>query len=1206
MLDERERPDYILLPAGNKIYLLHYEKWSRGSYLEIDLETMFETGRDKKNKAYYPAFHALLSRTSLAPDGSLAVVDQLNQESHKKAQAVTRDLKDGVVLAVELLANEALGERRMTNDEKRMTNELPRGSSSLGSSHNTASSVPPSLHPRPAPLDPEKLTTDCLTLVYRLLFLFYAESRNELELLPLKSREYKRGYSLEMLRDLELRRLEKDSTQRGYFIDDTLRKLFRMLFEGYKGSFTVTKLDSPLFDDTKLAYLDKVRISNQTWQAIIQRLSLSKPKREDSRKRISYANLDINQLGSVYESLLSFRGIIAAEPLMEVHKKDKPDEGTYLTPRRLADQYTPEEILRETDAEGQRTDEILTHEPGTFVYRLNGRDREKSASYYTPEVLTRTVVHFTLEAFRKKLAAGDMQARELMQLKILEPAMGAAAFHNEVINQLSELYLEFRQRELGRRINPDHFQEERQKVKAAIAANNVYGVDLNAMAIELGKLSLWLNVIHREMDTPFFGHRLGRGNAVVGCWLKVYPKKAVVGTKGKKKWWAKAPRPLDLTRKARKSSPLGGARGGDEVYHFLLPDENMVPAADNGVFKKYLRVAPSQDNTSRKDPCKDVREWRKEFCKPYSENDFARLLAVSDRVDELLGEHYAVQQQIEQCTAGNLAYWGAQEAGDPCLLNLDSYAEKERLQEQRERQEAPYFRLKLLMDYWCALWFWDVRDARALPRREEYLRDLELIVSKGAAAGAGSILPLGGLRGDKSSGGEEIGLLFGESLFGETNFRADAATPATEVDVLSKIEAYGDDADLFASPRIRAVQRYARRNHFFHYQLEFFEVFRERGGFDVAVGNPPWLKIQFDEKGVISETDPQVMVRKTSASAVRKQLDSYLANEVLAKVYFEELLDTEGSATFMNAVQNYPLLKGQQTNLYKCIVENGFQWIGDNGYLGLLHPEGLYDDPKGQAMRREIYRRLRYHFQFRNEMVLFSGTNDHGRLVFGIHIYGGKSSGEPSFKSMNNVFDVSTINSSLNYLGSDRVGGIKRLDDDGKPIWNIIGHKDRVVDITRKELSIFAKTFENSDDWEVAKLVSVHARPIVDILEKLSSFPNKVSDFQPLTLEGFHETNAQDKGIIKPETRYPDYDQYELIYSGPHFFVGTPFYKTPRSEVKNNSHYDVIDLTRIEDDYVPRTNYVPAQDKLTFAGHHKGLREVSRTAEGEAGDGSVD
>jgi hypothetical protein len=69
---------------------------------------------------------------------------------------------------------------------------------------------------------------------------------------------------------------------------------------------------------------------------------------------------------------------------------------------------------------------------------------------------------------------------------------------------------------------------------------------------------------------------------------------------------------------------------------------------------------------------------------------------------------------------------------------------------------------------------------------------------------------------------------------------------------------------------------------------------------------------------------------------------------------------------------------------------------------------------------------------------------------------------------------------------------------------------------------------------------------LVAILEKAQRVPQKVSDFDTRTTECWDETNAQMSGIIKRELGYPDLDQYEVIYSGPHFFVGTPLTKTPR------------------------------------------------------------
>jgi hypothetical protein len=79
----------------------------------------------------------------------------------------------------------------------------------------------------------------------------------------------------------------------------------------------------------------------------------------------------------------------------------------------------------------------------------------------------------------------------------------------------------------------------------------------------------------------------------------------------------------------------------------------------------------------------------------------------------------------------------------------------------------------------------------------------------------------------------------------------------------------------------------------------------------------------------------------------------------------------------------------------------------------------------------------------------------------------------------------------------------------------------------------------------------------------------------------FDETYAQRDGTIRRETRFPD-STSEWILSGPHFFVGNPCYKTPRAKCTKNSDYDILNLTEIPDDYLPRSNYVPACDPAEY------------------------
>ena len=135
------------------------------------------------------------------------------------------------------------------------------------------------------------------------------------------------------------------------------------------------------------------------------------------------------------------------------------------------------------------------------------------------------------------------------------------------------------------------------------------------------------------------------------------------------------------------------------------------------------------------------------------------------------------------------------------------------------------------------------------------------------------------------------------------------------------------------------MKKYADRYHFFHPMLEFIEVFWLRDGFDIICGNPPWIKLEFNEANIISDKYPEVAIRKVSAPDVRQRINDFLGNPAMRDLYTSEQYENVGSTAFLNAYCNYPLLVGQQTNLYKCVLENGFQLLSNSGFMGLLHPE---------------------------------------------------------------------------------------------------------------------------------------------------------------------------------------------------------------------------------------------------------------------------
>lgn len=1125
LLPEDERPVYVIMLAGAKIFLIHFEKWKYDSFLLFDLEELFVESQITSNRDYLALFYALLAKPNFLSNTD-SLLQTLDEDAHKAAYGVTQNLKKGVIFAVESLANEAIWYKKKTAKtlENKEAIELLMADEKFAN----------------------ELKNECLTMVYRLLFLFYAEAREDLEILPVKDTTYQKGYSLEMLRDLEFVHLGTDSSKEGHFFSISLWKLFDYLHSGKKttNGFEMKPLDSPLFDNSELKHLLGVQFRNIILQQIIKRLSLSDQSKGKSRGRISYGNLGINQLGSVYESLLAFSGFFATDTLIEVKAADDPDgkEGTFLVPLIRRDEFKEDEVLKDPD--NPRFDKTLPK--GHFVYRLNGRDRKKSASYYTPEVLTQTTVKYTLKGtidkLKEKQEAGEDCADEILTLKILEPAMGAAAFHNEAINQLADAYLELKETEAVRkgrkRIVPGSYNDELQKVKAYIAANNVYGVDLNPTAVELGKLSLWLNCMHRNMETPFFAHRLGVGNAVVGCWLKVYDEQDIIAEYPKegitklrntlipKAWWAKAPKRVKWDKKGILT------RKPNQYYHFLLPDENMLASAGIGLVKEDLSDLEK----------KAIVEKKKQFKQPLTSLECKRLEKLCKVIDTLLEEHYKQIKEIIKDTTSAYAVYG-QTAPQ---IAIKGYDEKERLAESRNARSAPFYKLRVVMDYWCSLWFWDARNAVDFPSRNEWYNEVENILG----------IDLSGLA--ENAGATEI----------LANIKKNAASQWT---------LFGSDT------RLKTITTLCEQHRFFHHELEFLEVFKEKGGFDVIVGNPPWVNIEFDEAGVLSDSNPEITIRRLSAPEVKKQSELIISKELsLKKRYIDELCISESLKEFIGSEQNYILLVGQRNNLYKCVLVNSLELLNQLGFCGLIHPEGVFDDPNAGLLRQKIYHHLKYHFNFRNGLKIFSEVHD--QMFFSLNIYTGKE-GPINFCAISELLLPSTIDGSFNSTDTSIPLGIK-IKTNSAFVWNTKPNKNRVVYFSNTEIKLYNDLFENRSNWEQSIFINCYSNHLLRIYTKLSKERKRLTEIKYFSTDGLNETNAVKDKIIERKTKYLDPTEPSFILSGPHFYLANPMYKSPKLICKLRSDYEVIDLNLIEKDYRPRTNYLPM--------HKSNIKEIGK------------
>lgn len=136
----------------------------------------------------------------------------------------------------------------------------------------------------------------------------------------------------------------------------------------------------------------------------------------------------------------------------------------------------------------------------------------------------------------KELLEGKT-ADEILKLTICEPAMGSAAFLNEAINQLAEAYISRKEKETGEIISYEKRFNELQKVKMFIADRNVYGIDLNPVAVELAEVSLWLNTIYEGGFVPWFGTQLVNGNSLIGARRQVYRIENAQSTSKGLRWY---------------------------------------------------------------------------------------------------------------------------------------------------------------------------------------------------------------------------------------------------------------------------------------------------------------------------------------------------------------------------------------------------------------------------------------------------------------------------------------------------------------------------------------------------------------------------------------------------------------------------------------------------------------------------------------------
>lgn len=1103
-----DSPRFALVLAGNTALVTERERWLEGRYLAVDLQLIGERNDDKRGGEIDRAL-SCLSADSLAPDpeGDIWWTGVLD-ESVKHTVGVSKDLREGVRLSIEIIANDVVARRR-----EQGLDPLPDDQAQV-------------------------LAGQSLRFLYRILFLLYAEATPELSVAPAGDPTYERGYSLDRLRELLPVDLITQRARTGTHFYDSLSTLFELVDRGHDGGIDdnddaraegliFRPLRADLFLPKATALIDEVQLSNAALQQVLRHLLLSKESRGRDRGFISYAELGINQLGAVYEGLMSYTGFFAHTTLYEVAKNGDDEKGSWVVP---ADRI---EGIAESDfvcAPDEVTGELkpVEHKAGTFVFRLSGRERQQSASYYTPEVLTRFTVGQALEELLDQ-DGETTTAEEILSFTVCEPAMGSGAFAIEAIRQLAEQYLTRRQNELGERIDPDAYPTELQRVKAYIALHQVYGVDLNSTAVEFAEISMWLDTMVRDLDAPWFGLHLQRGNSLIGARHAVIPGRRITDAG----WIDATPVDIPLTES------LDGPKGA--VHHFLVPASGWGSTVEA---KEAKELAP--DSTAA------LKEWRRGLKKKLTAAQVRQLRALAERVETLWGFALRRLQIAESEIRRDIPLWGRD------FTPTGGAITREQIEESLSDEHGAYRRLRRAMDAWCALWFWPLTDTdRSVngeivkpPTVQDWIDALTGLLGTPAKEGKFEKDGQGSLY--DSAAWEELG-------------------EAEENDLLFA-QAKGIGLLEQEHPWLVVANRVARRQGFFHWELDFAPVFA-RGGFDLQMGNPPWVRPDFDEAAALAEFDVTWALEGKIPTERASQLRARTLRDRAARdFYLTELTSVIAVREFVSSPGMYPHLVGLRPDLYRCFMESTWRNSSTRGIITLVHPETHFTDEKAGLLRQAAYERLRRHWQFVNELTLYE--IDH-HVSYGVHVYGSPQA--PSFLNASSLYHPDTILRSFKHDGSGEEPGLK--DPDGN--WDLRPHAGRIITVDHAVLASWKATLEG-DDVPVRQTRMVYSvnEAAASALRKLAT-AKRIGMLSPQFSTGWNETTDFKRGYFCKKWGVPNAWE-DVILQGPHFHVATPMFKTPNSTMRNNLDWAPVDLENLSWDAIPETSYKPTGDRKRY------------------------
>ncbi|MGG6265405.1 Eco57I restriction-modification methylase domain-containing protein [Leptolyngbya sp. AN03gr2] len=844
-------------------------------------------------------------------------------------------------------------------------------------------------------------------MIMRCVVILFAEAR---DLLPRNNPIYHNSYGIQGLRE-QLDRASggraMDRLRNGFSAWSRLLALFRLVYQGSAHeALPVPKYGGGLFAPGAIDAKDPVlrslsafeqsthTVSDATVYRILELLCRSRVKVRQGRSTtwveapVDFSDLSSEYIGILYEGLLDFELRQAIDnPIVFLNLGDQPalplerlenmsdsamaslveklkqkasdsDDGTSEESEEEIEEETEEETIQETEIESddriqqvrdralqwairavvagklvakprsKKADATIQYEksvnaaaqallariilPGEWFLVRWGGTRKGLGTFYTPKSISRPTVRRTLEPLCEDEHKNIIKPQQILELRVCDPAMGSGSFLISALRYITEkLYeslhfhgcLESHSDHTLCRLadgvgtnlmsditlpvpldHPDFEERLKAHLKLHIVSACIYGVDIDALAVELAKISLWIETMDRTLSLTFLDHKLKCGNALVGCWVDQFADYPVMA-------WERD--------------------GGDAGYNNFVHH-----------FREYIAAKGKQKGQRLQSGDKwtqAIKDFKAEILKPELKTFLEGL-----KPDQQLPIPFVGVTAPK--TAHRLYSKALKERKE--LQQLTFLPEEQQRRYDRNIQEDPeQVRLKLAFDTWCAIWFWS---------------------------------------------GELVNL---------------APTPLSFFD---------------PSPdSISIIEKLAEEYKFFHWEIEFNEVFAN-GGFDAVVGNPPWeiqnpksqeffsnidplyrtygkqeaLKVQQE----LFEQYPEIERDWLSYCARFKALSNWsrfaaspfgcfdsgkgsskftISRSTKENQYLHELWQQDRQGRIGETRENrntdndypYQYQGSADINTYKMFLEVGHMILRESGRIGIITPSGIYSD-KGTAILR--------------------------------------------------------------------------------------------------------------------------------------------------------------------------------------------------------------------------------------------------------------